>query len=241
MRRRCGVGGGVGCEEVVDYWKSGISTCFAREYDERTGFFGLELGIVLPCELGVAHGAAWRSRGECGVMQVVKLLSTENSAHSVSACLCAFFRARSLVSQVKASFQLSVIRSSAHSPSTMLARTSLRSLLRPAARPAAASARWYSEKTPEESQAEHVQETVDKVESAAEDILKKVTDLEAQVKDLKVSLSSCCGFLWLTLIAEPNHVRTSGFHQPSTPYRTGKSVHQGLCDSGLCIRPALYR
>lgn len=70
----------------------------------------------------------------------------------------------------------------------MLARTSLRSVLRPASRQTITSARWYSAEkpTPEET-AEHVKETVEKVESAAEDVVKKVTDLEAQVKELKVS------------------------------------------------------
>lgn len=70
----------------------------------------------------------------------------------------------------------------------MLARTSLRSLLRPVSRTSATSARWYSAEnpTPEET-AKHVEETVEKVETAAEDVVKKVTDLEAQVKELKVS------------------------------------------------------
>ncbi|KAI5451899.1 GrpE, mitochondrial [Naganishia albida] len=72
----------------------------------------------------------------------------------------------------------------------MLARTSLRSLLRPVSRTSATSARWYSAEnpTPEET-AKHVEETVEKVETAAEDVVKKVTDLEAQVKELKSQLT----------------------------------------------------
>lgn len=88
-----------------------------------------------------------------------------------------------------------------HSPINMLARSALRSLLprvalRPAvAAPAISASRWYADK------AEEVKETVDKVEHTTEDVVKKVTELESQVKELKVR--SLCGAFLRPLLTPP--------------------------------------